>query len=158
MFTMHAYRNARMQNAFFRMPDVRKGVVFPSATCLKYKNGFVPGLTLTNGRYMGPSSGTRRKMEFNRVKKSLFRTEKQKRKDLGERVQRCGVATKTIIDFDGVMAPPPKERRTGQNTDRGNSARGTIESNASKGSRESGERSEEEGGEQGTRTAELSGY
>lgn len=87
-------------------------------------------------------------MAFNRVKSCLVSTAKRERKASGERVRCLGVTTTTIIDVDGDIPPPPKERINRQNTARGSLVRGSIANNAIKGRSESGEISECEGGDQ----------
>lgn len=104
---------------FRRIPDVRKGGhvpvgdVFFNAMMVLFQNS-----TPSNGWSMPPSSETRRKMAFKRVKESLFPYEKQKGKACSERGPRRGLPSTTVIDVDVAMPPPPKERRTRHNKDR----------------------------------------
>lgn len=55
-------------------------------------------------------------------------------------VHRGGVTTKTVIDGDGDMQPPPMERSTRQSTARGSSVRDTIGNKTSKDSSARGEK------------------
>lgn len=84
-------------------------------------------------RSMSPRSDSLLKMEFNRVKSSLFLTENKMRNVHRERLHRRGVMTTTDVDSDGDIPPPTKERRTRQNPARGTSVR-TIAKTSSKGS------------------------
>lgn len=79
--------------------------------------------TVSKGLPITPRLDIRRKMVFNQLKTSLFPTEKQKREARGERVNRRGVASTTIIHVDVDMPPYIKERRTRQILDPDNSVR-----------------------------------
>lgn len=97
-------------------------------------------------------------MVFNRVKKSFFPTERKKRKARGERFNRRGITYTTVIVVDYDMPPTPTERRTRQNTARGNYVTGTIANNARKGNSVSGAISEGEGGDKDSGTSDYSGH
>lgn len=68
---------------------------------------------MPKGRSMSSRSEGLWKMAFKRLKAaSLFPSENQKQKSRGEMVPCRGFPTTTVIDIDGEMAPPQKERRT----------------------------------------------
>lgn len=61
---------------------------------------------------MSPRSESRRKIAFNRVKVLWFPSEAQKREACGETGPGRSLPGTTVMDVDGDMPPPAKERTT----------------------------------------------